>query len=240
VANEDFPYSIEWVLCCDRKRRFCQPNLVVERLFSFYALGELITRVLNNAVVGKADYAPLDFKSYDKRTYKVDMLTLASPKVKSLRRPNGLTYTARARTLYRRGSESLLYRHGPRELCFRQTEEMPRIPDDFLDCSIYLYPSAQSAKKGEQIGGSGVLVYVRSETHANVGYVYAEQTGTRNSFDNKPLLASSTPGQLGVRDKLGKPHGKILLAGEHLAEWQGFVEGAVVTGEEAANALMGK
>jgi monoamine oxidase len=48
------------------------------------------------------------------------------------------------------------------------------------------------------------------------------------------------PGQLGVRDKLRKPHGKILFAGEHLAEWQGFMEGAVVTGEEAANMLLGK
>jgi monoamine oxidase len=37
---------------------------------------------------------------------------------------------------------------------------------------------------------------------------------------------------------LRKPHGKVLFAGEHLADWQGFMEGAVVTGEEAARALV--
>jgi monoamine oxidase len=41
-----------------------------------------------------------------------------------------------------------------------------------------------------------------------------------------------------VRPLLQKPHGKVLFAGEHLADWQGFMEGAVVTGEEAAAALV--
>ena len=38
---------------------------------------------------------------------------------------------------------------------------------------------------------------------------------------------------------LSQPHGKVLFAGEHLAEWQGFMEGAVVSGEAAATALSG-
>ncbi len=43
------------------------------------------------------------------------------------------------------------------------------------------------------------------------------------------------PGQwYGLRPVLARPHGKVVFAGEHLAEWQGFMEGAVVTGEEAA------
>jgi monoamine oxidase len=46
------------------------------------------------------------------------------------------------------------------------------------------------------------------------------------------------PGQwFTLRPILQQPHGKVLFAGEHLAEWQGFMEGAVVTGEAAANAL---
>lgn len=46
------------------------------------------------------------------------------------------------------------------------------------------------------------------------------------------------PGQwFGLRPILQRPHGKVLFAGEHLADWQGFMEGAVVTGEEAARAL---
>ena len=49
------------------------------------------------------------------------------------------------------------------------------------------------------------------------------------------------PGQwFTLRPILQRPHGKVLFAGEHLAEWQGFMEGAVVTGEAAANSLTGK
>lgn len=47
------------------------------------------------------------------------------------------------------------------------------------------------------------------------------------------------PGQwFGIRPILQKPHGKVLFAGEHLADWQGFMEGAVETGEAAADALI--
>lgn len=46
------------------------------------------------------------------------------------------------------------------------------------------------------------------------------------------------PGQwFGIRPILQKPHGKILFAGEHLADWQGFMEGAIETGEAAAASL---
>ncbi len=49
------------------------------------------------------------------------------------------------------------------------------------------------------------------------------------------------PGQwFTVRPILQQPHGKVLFAGEHLADWQGFMEGAVVTGEAAAKALTGR
>ncbi len=47
------------------------------------------------------------------------------------------------------------------------------------------------------------------------------------------------PGQwFGIRPLLQRPHGKILFAGEHLADWQGFMEGAVETGEAAAENLL--
>jgi len=49
------------------------------------------------------------------------------------------------------------------------------------------------------------------------------------------------PGQwFTLRPILQQPHGKVLFAGEHLADWQGFMEGAVVTGEAAAQALKGR
>ncbi|HYP01786.1 MAG TPA: NAD(P)/FAD-dependent oxidoreductase [Pyrinomonadaceae bacterium] len=48
------------------------------------------------------------------------------------------------------------------------------------------------------------------------------------------------PGQwFTVRPALQRPHGKVLFAGEHLADWQGFMEGAGVTGEAAARDLVG-
>ena len=47
------------------------------------------------------------------------------------------------------------------------------------------------------------------------------------------------PGQwFRVRPLLESPHGKVLFAGEHLGDWQGFMEGAVSTGEIAAHHLL--
>ncbi len=47
------------------------------------------------------------------------------------------------------------------------------------------------------------------------------------------------PGQwFGIRPILQRPHGKVLFAGEHLADWQGFMEGAIETGEGAAASLI--
>ena len=47
------------------------------------------------------------------------------------------------------------------------------------------------------------------------------------------------PGQwFGIRPILQKPHIKVLFAGEHLADWQGFMEGAIETGEAAAESLI--
>ncbi|MGB7069284.1 MAG: NAD(P)/FAD-dependent oxidoreductase [Pyrinomonadaceae bacterium] len=47
------------------------------------------------------------------------------------------------------------------------------------------------------------------------------------------------PGQwFGIRPILQRPHGNVLFAGEHLADWQGFMEGAIETGEAAADLLI--
>ena len=48
------------------------------------------------------------------------------------------------------------------------------------------------------------------------------------------------PGQwFGIRPILARPHQKVLFAGEHIADWQGFMEGAIETGEAAAESLIG-
>ncbi len=47
------------------------------------------------------------------------------------------------------------------------------------------------------------------------------------------------PGQwFGIRPILQRPHLKVLFAGEYLADWQGFMEGAIETGEAAAESLI--
>lgn len=47
------------------------------------------------------------------------------------------------------------------------------------------------------------------------------------------------PGQwFGIRPILARPHLKVLFAGEHIADWQGFMEGAIETGEAAAASLI--
>lgn len=48
------------------------------------------------------------------------------------------------------------------------------------------------------------------------------------------------PGQwFTVRTALQKRFGRVFFAGEHIADWQGFMEGAVQTGYDAAKAILG-
>lgn len=47
------------------------------------------------------------------------------------------------------------------------------------------------------------------------------------------------PGQwFKLRPPLSKPFKNVFFAGEHIADWQGFMEGAVVTGKAAADAVL--
>jgi monoamine oxidase len=79
-------------------------------------------------------------------------------------------------------------------------------------------------------------------------------TAPKNPQRIKPLAIISQPWQLtrplggayafyrpgqwfSVRPALQAPHGHVRFAGEHLADWQGFMEGAVITGFEAARKL---
>ena len=73
------------------------------------------------------------------------------------------------------------------------------------------------------------------QARAITSYAWQRDRYTRGAY------ALYRPGQwFTLRPLLQRPHGKVLFAGEHLADWQGFMEGAVVTGEAAARALIGK
>jgi len=64
-------------------------------------------------------------------------------------------------------------------------------------------------------------------------YAWQRDEFTRGAY------ALYRPGQwFGLRPILARPHGKVLFAGEHIADWQGFMEGAVETGEAAADSLI--
>lgn len=56
---------------------------------------------------------------------------------------------------------------------------------------------------------------------------------------SKGAYALYKPGQwFSTRHTLAKPYLHTLFAGEHLADWQGFMEGAIVTGEAAARMIV--
>jgi monoamine oxidase len=40
-----------------------------------------------------------------------------------------------------------------------------------------------------------------------------------------------------IQPVLARPYGRVRFAGEHIADWQGFMEGAVVTGQAAAESI---
>ncbi|RXG88726.1 hypothetical protein EAS61_29100 [Bradyrhizobium zhanjiangense] len=50
---------------------------------------------------------------------------------------------------------------------------MPRVPQELLDASFYLYPSAEAAKAGGQAGGTGFFVSVPHPTIEGTIFVYA-------------------------------------------------------------------
>lgn len=74
----------------------------------------------------------------------------------------------------------------------------------------------------------------------NLSRGIASYAWQRDEF-TKGAYAIYGPGEwFGLRPILARPHLKVLFAGEHIADWQGFMEGAIESGEAAAEALTGK
>jgi hypothetical protein len=55
------------------------------------------------------------------------------------------------RTVVKRSSRGRLY---------LDWEPMPRVPDEYLECVVYLYPDISSADAGKKVGGTGFIVRV--------------------------------------------------------------------------------
>jgi monoamine oxidase len=65
-------------------------------------------------------------------------------------------------------------------------------------------------------------------------YYWGDDAYTQGAYANYDV------GQwYGIREKIGKPFQRVLFAGEHIADWQGFMEGALQTGTDAAKSLAG-
>lgn len=68
---------------------------------------------------------------------------------------------------------------------------MPRIPDEYLNSSIYLYPSVKDAEDGVGYGGSGFLLGVLSKVFPGRGQVYAV-TNSHVIREGAPVVRLST------------------------------------------------
>ena len=51
-------------------------------------------------------------------------------------------------------------------------DPMTRIPDEYLECVVYMYPSISAAEKSEQLGGTGFVVGVRGEQDTSLQFLY--------------------------------------------------------------------
>jgi len=77
-----------------------------------------------------------------------------------------------------------------------------------------------------------------SERSKEVALAIQQQAWQADSF-TRGAYAFYRPGQwFTVFPALKKPFGRVFFAGEHIAEWQGFMEGAVQTGYDAAKAIL--
>lgn len=54
----------------------------------------------------------------------------------------------------------------------RVREGMPKLPNDVILCTFYLYPSAKHAEEGRNVGGTGFIVGVPSELHPDQYFTY--------------------------------------------------------------------
>lgn len=68
---------------------------------------------------------------------------------------------------------------------------MPRIHNQFLECSIYLYPSKVTAERGEGAGGSGCLVSIASPIEG-YSHAYAVTNSHVIHETNSPVIRLNT------------------------------------------------
>jgi monoamine oxidase len=89
----------------------------------------------------------------------------------------------------------------------------------------------------EDVANANGLHWEADDSKA-VALALQQQAWQADSF-TRGAYAFYRPGQwFTVRDALRKRFGHVFFAGEHIADWQGFMEGAVQTGYDAADAVL--
>lgn len=98
---------------------------------------------------------------------------------------------------------------------------MPRLRGELADCVAYLYPSALSAERGVQAGGTGFLVGVRSEAKPKIAYCYAVtnrhvvEGDPKSGADKAPVIRLNT--RNGGTDIIPNAQWKFSPAGDDIA-----------------------
>ena len=89
----------------------------------------------------------------------------------------------------------------------------------------------------EDVANANGLNWSANESQ-NVALAMQQQAWQANPF-TRGAYGFYRPGQwFTVRNALQKRFGHVFFAGEHIADWQGFMEGAIQTGYDAAKAIL--
>jgi monoamine oxidase len=90
-----------------------------------------------------------------------------------------------------------------------------------------------SLQKSIQADLAAIFPDQRTNPIAIYRYAWQEDRYTQGAY------ALYRPGQwFTLREPLSKPHGKVHFAGEHIADEQGFMDGAAQSGEDAASEVL--
>ena len=128
------------------------------------------------------------------------------------------------------------------DFCFDSTFHQPGTMG--ILCSYAIGEKADNlAAESEALLGGWITQDVFDAVKPRKGRVATPLAVRKQAWQYEPsggAYAFYRPGQwFDVQPILSQPHGRVWFAGEHLsAEWQGFMEGAVETGQKAAEAVI--
>ncbi|MCS7076065.1 MAG: FAD-dependent oxidoreductase [Bacteroidia bacterium] len=101
------------------------------------------------------------------------------------------------------------------------------------DKAMVLSSIPESARKTSLENDINTMLNANQKVQKYVGYYWGSDKFTQGAY-----AIYGKEQWYSIRPILKKSFGNVLFAGEHVADWQGFMEGAINTGEEAAQAIL--